>query len=252
MRNEHGVYKQEAICTSFPSKKIKTDYQSKMIDIRFLISYNEKNRLRVEKRRRAMKKGELRKEELIKIAYKKFIENGYEHTSVDEIIEEAQIAKGTYYYYFQSKEQMLEEVVEMILQSGLERATEIISSDISIPEKIVGIILAYRPTANELAIQDTLNQPENILLHDKVNKKVIGDAVPLISEVVREGIRQGVFECDQIEERVKMILIISSQIFDDGDFTDNNVIAFIDMVEKTIGAKSGTMNFIGKLLERRE
>lgn len=199
-----------------------------------------------------MKKGELRKEELIKIAYKKFIENGYEHTSVDEIIEEAQIAKGTYYYYFQSKEQMLEEVVEMILQSGLERATEIISADISIPEKIVGIILAYRPTANELAIQDTLNQPENILLHDKVNKKVIGDAVPLISEVVREGIRQGVFECDQIEERVKMILIISSQIFDDGDFTDNNVIAFIDMVEKTIGAKSGTMNFIGKLLERRE
>ncbi|MBR5947335.1 MAG: TetR family transcriptional regulator, partial [Clostridia bacterium] len=49
-----------------------------------------------------MKKGERRKDELVRIAYTKFLENGYEQTSVDEIINEAQIAKGTFYYYFQS------------------------------------------------------------------------------------------------------------------------------------------------------
>ena len=197
-----------------------------------------------------MKKGERRKNELIKIAYKKFLENGYEQTSVDEIIEEAQIAKGTYYYYFQSKEQMLEEVVEMMLAKGSERATEVSNSDLSISEKIIGIILAYRPMADELVIQDTLNQPENILLHDRINKKLVADAVPLLSEVVREGIRQGVFECEQIEERVKMILIIS-RIFDDGDYTRKDVIAFIDLVEKLLGAKPGAMGFIKKLIRRK-
>jgi len=198
-----------------------------------------------------MKKGERRKNELIKIAYRKFLENGYEQTSVDEIIEEAQIAKGTYYYYFQSKEQMLEEVVEMMLAKGSERATEVSGSDLSIPEKIVGIILAYRPMADELAIQDTLNKPENILLHDRINKKLVAGAVPLLSEVVREGIRQGVFECGQIEERVKMILIISC-IFDDGDYTRNDVIAFIDLAEKLLGAKPGAMGFIKKLIRRKK
>ena len=196
-----------------------------------------------------MKKGERRKNELIKIAYKMFLENGYEQTSVDEIIEEAQIAKGTYYYYFQSKEQMLEEVVEMMLEKGSERAAEVVNSNLSIPEKIVGIMLAYRPMADELVIQDTLNQPENILLHDRINKKLVADAVPLLSKVIREGIRQGVFECKQIEERVKMILIVS-HIFDGGDFTRNDVIAFIDLVEKLIGAKAGTMGFIKKLIRR--
>ena len=48
-----------------------------------------------------MKKGEKRKQELLKIAYKMFLSKGYENTSVDEIIEEAGIAKGTYYYYFE-------------------------------------------------------------------------------------------------------------------------------------------------------
>lgn len=198
-----------------------------------------------------MKKGERRKKELINIAYRKLLENGYEQTSVDEIIEEAQIAKGTYYCYFQSKEQMLEEVVEMMLAKGSERAAEVLSSDLSIPEKIVGIMLAYRPMADELSIQDTLNQPENILLHDRINKKLVADAVPLLSEVVREGIRQGVFECEQIEERVKMILIIS-HIFDDGDYTRNDVIAFIDLVEKLLGAKPGAMGFIRKLIRRKK
>ena len=196
-----------------------------------------------------MKKGERRKNELIKIAYKKFLENGYEQTSVDEIIEEAQIAKGTYYYYFQSKEQMLEEVVEMMMAKGSERAAEVLKSDLSVPEKIVGIMLAYRPMADELIIRDTLNRPENILLHDRINKKQVADVVPLLSEVVREGIRQEVFECEQIEERVKMILIIS-RIFDDGDYTRNDVIAFIDLVEKLLGAKPGASGFIKKLIRR--
>ena len=61
-----------------------------------------------------MKKGEKRKQDLIQIAYRLFVSRGYEHTSVDEIIAEAGIAKGTYYYYFESKEQMLEDVIGMI------------------------------------------------------------------------------------------------------------------------------------------
>lgn len=136
----------------------------------------------------------------------------------------------------------------MMLQKGSQRAAKVLDSDLPIPEKIVSVMLAFRPVEDELVIQNTLNQPENLLLHDRVNKKLISDAVPLLSDVVKEGIQHGVFECEQVAERIKLILIMSSQMFDDGNFSQNEVIAFIDMVEKTLGAKPGTMGSIKKLL----
>ena len=48
---------------------------------------------------------------------------------------------------------------------------------------------------------------------------------------------------------VRMILIIS-RIFDDGDYTRNDVIAFIDLAEKLLGAKPGTLGFITELIRR--
>ena len=62
-----------------------------------------------------MKKGEKRKQELLKIAYQLFVEKGYENTSIDEIIATAGIAKGTYYYYFPSKEGTLEAVIDLMI-----------------------------------------------------------------------------------------------------------------------------------------
>ena len=197
-----------------------------------------------------MIKGENRKKELVKIAYNKFISKGYENTSVDEIIEEAKIAKGTFYYYFESKEQILEEVVKLMLKKGTTKATEILNSNISIPEKIIGIILAYRPSDKENTIKDTLNNNANIVLHDRLNNELIEEMIPMLEEVAKEGNKSGIFNCNNITERMRAILILSSNMFDDNNFTKNDIEVFIDIVEKTLGAKLGTMKFINKLIER--
>ena len=199
-----------------------------------------------------MKKGERRKDELIKIAYKKFLKNGYEQTSVDEIIEEAQIAKGTFYYHFPSKEATLAAVIDMMIDDEVYRAKEIIAGSLPVSEKLAAVIYSFRPSRDEQSIANAVNAKDNIILHEKLNKRLIAEAVPLLSEIVKEGIRQGVFECEQVEERVKMIFILSFRMFDDGDYTQNDVTAFIDMAEKTIGAKPGTMDFISELLPKGE
>lgn len=199
-----------------------------------------------------MKKGEKRKQELLKIAYDMFLTQGYENTSVDEIIEKAQIAKGTYYYHFQSKEQMLEEVIDMMIDSEREMAQQIIASDIPVPQKIVGIIASMKPTEAEETIKDTLFQPENVLMHHKVRNKLIGTLTPLISQVVEEGVDEGIFECDKIPERVKMLLIISDGTFNEGTFTENDVSVFIDMTEKLLGSEKGAMSFVYNLIDKTD
>ena len=195
-----------------------------------------------------MKKGEKRKLELMQIAYKMFISNGYENTSVDEIIEKAGIAKGTYYYYFESKEQMLEEVISMMIEKEEEKAKAFIETDLPAPRKVVGVIASFRPTNEEQAIGDALNNPENILMHEKTTKMLIEKITPLLTQVVESGIKDGIFDCDNIPERVKMILILSDALFDGAGSGEKDVIVFIDLVEKLLGAKKGTMEFIKGLI----
>ena len=193
-------------------------------------------------------KGERRKQELLRIAYQMFIQKGYESTRIDDIIEDAHIAKGTYYYYFPSKEAMLEEVINMMISDEVKRARAILSAPIPVPRKLVGVITSLRPEQSESNIADALNQKENIVMHEKIGRRIVDEAVPLLSEVVSEGIGQGIFNCDHIEERVRMILIRSQHLFDNGNFTEGDIKVFIDMVEKTLGAQSGTLGFIRGLI----
>ena len=199
-----------------------------------------------------MRKGKKRKKELLKIAYDMFIARGYENTRVDEIIEKAQIAKGTYYYYFQSKEQMLEEVIDMMIDNEAEMAKQVIAMDISVPQKIVGIIASIKPTEAEQPVKDALFQPENVLMHYKVRQKLINVLTPLLSEVIGEGVNEGIFECESIPERVKMLLIISDSTFNEGTFSEKDISVFIDMTEKLFGAESGTMSFIYDLIDKSD
>ncbi|MBQ8305090.1 MAG: TetR/AcrR family transcriptional regulator [Blautia sp.] len=199
-----------------------------------------------------MKKGERRKQELLRIAYKMFITRGYENTSVDDIIAEAGIAKGTYYYYFESKEQTLEAVIEMMLDQEIEAAKQVMAAEIPVPQKIAGIITSIRPTQEEQPIEGVLMQPENVLMHNKIRRKLVEKAVPLLSEAVEEGIAEGIFACDCIPERVRMLLLISSDIFDEGSFTEREVAVFIDMTEKLLGAEPGAMEFIRPLIGLEE
>lgn len=199
-----------------------------------------------------MKKGEKRKKMLLKIGYDMFITRGYENTSVDEIIEKAQIAKGTYYYYFQSKEQMLEEVIDMMIDSETEMAKQIIQTDIPVPQKIIGILASMKPTEAEQPIKNTLFKGENVLMHHKVRNKLIDTLTPLLSEVIKEGVDEGIFKCDNITERVKMLLILSDDTFNEGAFSEQDIHVFIDITEKLLGAKNGTMSFIYDLIDKSD
>ena len=47
------------------------------------------------------------KSRIVSAAWKLFYHNGYENTTIDDITEEAQVSKGTFYHYFQSKDALL-------------------------------------------------------------------------------------------------------------------------------------------------
>ena len=74
---------------------------------------------------RLMKEAEERKKEILDIAEQLFIEKGFDNTSTNDILREIGIARGTLYYYFKSKEEILDAVIDRITNQLVEKSKEI-------------------------------------------------------------------------------------------------------------------------------
>jgi AcrR family transcriptional regulator len=77
-----------------------------------------------------------RRERIIGAAWKLFREKGFAETTINDIINEAGISKGTFYYYFRSKDDLLDTLSE-ILDHEYERLNGIEPQDMSCFDKLM-------------------------------------------------------------------------------------------------------------------
>ena len=142
----------------------------------------------------------------------------------------------------------MEAVIEMMSEKAENIAKAALMNPVPIPQKLASVVYAFQPNKDEIVITDVLERKENIVMHDKIGKKIVEVAVPILSDIVREGIAQGIFVCTNVEERVKMLLIMSQNMFDYGAYSNKDIEVYVDMLEKSLGAKEGTMSFISEFL----
>ena len=70
------------------------------------------------------KPAEIRREELMDAARDLFLEKGFAATSVDEIVRVADVAKGTFYIYFKTKDEVLEALKVRFIETFCRRVEE--------------------------------------------------------------------------------------------------------------------------------
>jgi AcrR family transcriptional regulator len=86
--------------------------------------------------RRERKKDETR-ERIFKVAVKLFRDNGFEATTIDDITERADVAKGTFFNYFPKKEAVLGYLSETLMTKAVENAEAILAAPKPAREKII-------------------------------------------------------------------------------------------------------------------
>lgn len=73
---------------------------------------------------------------IIETAWRLFHEKGFRDTTINDIIREAEISKGTFYYYFRSKDDMLDTLSD-VFDTEYERIVGEFSEDMSSFDKLV-------------------------------------------------------------------------------------------------------------------
>ena len=118
-----------------------------------------------------------RRAEILDSAQKLFFLKGYETASVNEIIEAAGISKGTFYHYFESKDELLESIAERLVRGVLTKVREAIAvEDMDAVTKLnifIEVAIREKVTTNrELVMMflRTMMNDENVRLREKIAK----------------------------------------------------------------------------------
>ncbi|MDD7389726.1 MAG: TetR/AcrR family transcriptional regulator [Lachnospiraceae bacterium] len=165
---------------------------------------------------RIVKDAEERKNEILDVAERLFCAKGFDHTSTNDILNEIGIARGTLYYHFKSKEDILDAMIERLTNQIVAKAAAIALDD-SIPvlERLTRTILSLN-VDSELGdmIMEQVHRPQNALMHQKLEDRLLGRVNKLITKIAEDGIRQGIMHTDYPAEAVEMIMTYSYKAFD--------------------------------------
>lgn len=201
---------------------------------------------------KTVKEGEVRRREILVAARELFVKKGYEQTSVNDILKIVDIAKGTFYYYFTSKEEVLEAIILDIVEEGVRKAEKILK-DKSIPlvNRMMMAIMAQAPEfEGSDEIKEEIHKVENTKLEQLYLRAMLKRMTPVLQEPVLEGIERDIFHMEYPTECIESILLLGHMMFDCDVFEwkmedyPRKIQAFLCNAERMLGTKEGELKVL--------
>lgn len=171
---------------------------------------------------REVKEAKERKNEILDAAEALFAEKGYAATSTGDILERVEIARGTLYYHFESKAALMEALVGRLTERLLTAARDATAASRTKPalNRLLIALGALKPAGGiGSAVMEHLHDPGNVLLHDRIERRLVAGVTSILADIVRDGIAEGVFETPFPEESVELVVVYMTEVMD-GDLVE--------------------------------
>jgi len=163
---------------------------------------------------------ELRRNEILDAALRLVYAKGYEQMSIQDILAELNISKGAFYHYFDSKQALLEAMIERMAKQVIDFLVPIVQDELlPAPEKlrrVFDIAARWKTERKEtmLTLVNVWYADENAILRHKSQAAVLPLIAPLLTEIVCQGVREGVFQT-AFPEQISQIIFSLLQSFGD-------------------------------------
>lgn len=215
---------------------------------------------------RITKEYHVRKNELLDTAQELFFTKGYKQTSIESIIKKIGVAKGTFYYYFKSKEDLMDKLVKRMTNQILSEVKKITErTDLNALAKLNRAYITARNVKLEnidliKLYLKVLYKDENIILRHKIYMSNIDLLVPEFAKIISQGVKEKIFNTLFPDEAAKLIFelayIFSERIpklifGSDKNSKNLNEVekelrVYEDAIERIIGAEKGTVNIVNR------
>ncbi|WP_027086691.1 TetR/AcrR family transcriptional regulator [Cohnella panacarvi] len=176
---------------------------------------------------RVSKSPEERRNELVDAAEALFSEKGYFLTAVSDIVRRVGVSQGAFYYYFKSKAEIADALVQRIVERVFALFAEGVDRpDLTPTEKLSRLFELDRHGFNHEegmgALYHHLHSEENTFLHQKLISRIIERFAPMVAQLIDQGKEEGAFRTGQNALYLAEFLLTGYQFWTDSAFFERS------------------------------
>ena len=180
-----------------------------------------------------------------------------QNISVSDIADKAGIGKGSIYYYFPSKNAILDALIERNYENPLKTAKNLADqTEISPFTRMALIFQACRDSSTAFLKQSSIPEgtktsaQDTAYLHQKYMNHLITELKPSLTEIIRQGIAAGIIHFEHPAALAEIVLIVLavklnntflSSTAEDSEETFRGLVA---LLEKGTGVPRGTLDYL--------
>lgn len=208
--------------------------------------------------------------ELIQTAKSFFYSVGYSKTSVQNIIDSAGVAKGTFYHYFKSKEDLLNQFVDSEVSALYLKIETILEMDINAIEKFNILFRSATGWKSENVnamkqLMKVMISDDNLMLRHTMLRHQIKQIAPIYEKIIAQGKKEGVF--DVLSPKYTASYLLNSyfsftdeiyELFAASDYSIElfeqfrRILSYFeDTIERLLGTKRGSIQIIDEVVLER-
>ena len=206
----------------------------------------------------------VRREAFLDVAQRFVQTKGYEAMSVQDVLDQLEASKGAFYHYFDSKQALLEAVIERFADEAIATLAPVLGNA-HMPalrklEAIFAGIARWKGERKELvlAIMEVWDSDGNAIVREKLRRLTERRLTPLLSPVIKQGIDEGSFAASSPVETA-MVLVSLMQEFQQQavdlfiarqagtvafDVVQRSVAANTEAFERILGVPKGSLVLI--------
>jgi AcrR family transcriptional regulator len=204
-----------------------------------------------------------RRRAILDVAVRLMHDKGYDRMTIQDVLTELQMSKGALYHYFDSKQALLEGIVESMSDSGSVALRAVVDDP---GRNAIEKLHAYFEAStawkakNLTAVQTIMrlwHDENNALLRQKLSQDAMRSTPPLLEAIIRQGCDEGAFDTGHPHEAAIIItgmgLHLADAIIDamekdgsdgldiSGSYTQGVIAAYTDSFERILGAPTGSL-----------
>ena len=158
----------------------------------------------------------VRREAFLDVAERLIRTRGYDLMSVQDVLDEVGASKGAFYHYFDSKDALLEALVDRMTDAAI-AAVEPIVDDPDLPaaaklQAVFSTAGAWKAERSELllALIRSWYSPENDLVRARMARSGTERLAPLFARIIRQGVAEGAFDPSSPDDSATILLALFS------------------------------------------